>query len=659
MSSGKNYLSVGQTASFKVESQQNGTSNPIVIGSSSPTYNTNSYTSSTQNPIQITSNTNQYNGMRSYSQNIGSSNPVSSYGNYGTGANSYVTSGQIAYPSNSNPSTVKSAKDYLLGNNSLEGKGEIQHMKQSQQVIPSSGGNKFESKIMNTNRYSGGMEGMSQSNYLGRDTFGSIGQGTNGNIGGDSGMKFNNFQYIAELERNLGELRMEANTLKRTNMSNERQLTQYNKELEYIQDENNRLRQELHKLEQVRAQLEEVTTELERMKADRDFHNEQHLNLRKELLDIVKQEYEIDSLRREKVFLDGELKNYKEKSVIYEKQIDELTILAKRPISKNSEDGGDKQEHYYAKKILELETKMKEIKKVNDELKHENTNFKAGMKNNLDESKLTDFGGMRGSTPDSLLEQINLLKKKNESLKKENEIIRRELKSLGSTSNTSTAGGDSDGRIKELQAKVDQLSKKNRKLEEDMINMGGNGNNNEVIELRMKLDEANRQIQRLKTMNNGDESYINDGGRSTGYEEKLQKMIGDYLEEINILRSENEDLKKPGKYGGGSNDEKLSQLRNENEELRMEKSQLQSKLQEAQSLLEIKKREIEILKSTASGSGADTDALMKLMETNQRLVTEMTKMQENLRKLDTSANMSYTIGGGNNSVLPYSQLMMP
>ncbi len=640
MSLSPNYLVPGRTTTVQVERD----SRPLVPIStytgSANSYNTDLYSAGSTAPIQISSSSGV---VRSPSP---SSNYVSAYG-----SNAPFAATTPSYPSpaqfGSSTGAGRSAKDYLLAN-SMEAKGEIQLMKQSQQVLPVSSGPKFESKIVNAGR----PDLMSQSSYIGRDNFPGAGMPDN--------MKFNNFQYIAELERNLGEVRMEANTLKRTNMSNERQLTQFTKELEYIQDENTRLRNELHRLEQVRAQLEEVSTELERMKADRDFHNEQHLNLRKEMLEIVKQEYEIDSLKREKVFLDGELKNYKEKAVIYEKQIDELTILAKRPVSKNvGGDGNDKQEHYYAKKILELENKMKELKKVNDELRHENNNFKAGLKNNLDESKLTDLGGFRGSTPDSLLEQINLLKKKNESLKKENEIIRRELKNLGGTGSMATGpqSGDADSRIKELQKQIEQLTRKNIKLEEDLLKTGSNSNANlEAMELKMKLDEANRQIARLKAAaNNAGNSFQQENSKpSSDYEEKMRRLMGDYLEQIAQLRAENEDLKSSGGLGLGSQDAKLAKLKSENEELRFERDQLKTKVKELQNLLEMKSEEVEILKAGVK----DSEGIKQLMETNHRLMTELSKAQGEIRKLESSMNMSMTMGGNNSLLNPASQFMM-
>ena len=53
-------------------------------------------------------------------------------------------------------------------------------------------------------------------------------------------------------------------------------------------------------------------------------------------LGIVKQEYELDSLKREKAFIAEELNTYKEKALIYEKQIDELTGVYAEKISQLS-----------------------------------------------------------------------------------------------------------------------------------------------------------------------------------------------------------------------------------------------------------------------------------------------------------------------------------
>lgn len=645
------YLSIGQTTALKVEKAPTATSSSTQ-GLISAT-NSSPFTST---PIVISSGSTGLSGGQRLSTG------------YQT-TSSYPSSQQYGSPTTISPSPAtvtrpgKSAKDLLLSND-LEARAETQLMRKSQQVVmPSSFsgstdqgsnyGGKFDTRLTNPGR-----PDVFQSSYVQRDTVG--GRDTFGNSGGFgsngmNNMNFNNFQYIAELERNMAELRMEYNNLKRSTLHNERQINQYSKELEYLQDENGRLRGDLHKMEQLKAQYEEVSLELDRMKADRDFHNEQHLNLRKELLEIVKQEYELDSLRREKNFIENELKNYKEKSVIYEKQIDELTILAKRPVSKTANDGSDKQEHYYAKKILELETKLKETKKANDELRHENNNYKAGIKSNLDESRINE-AGFRATTPDSLLEQVNLLKKKNESLKKENEIIRRELKNSGGSDVPKFGGsseGNADSRIKELQKQIEALTRKNMKLEEDALLGGMGGGSLEVMELKMKLEEANRQIAKLKSGASSG-SFIADGRQASSYDEKLQKMVSDLLEQVNTLKQEKEELMMTGSGGG---DSRVTKLLSENSQLRTERDRLKLKVEELQSQLEQKSKELEILRSSGT-VGADSEALAKVLETNARLHSEIAKLQEKMRIMD-SMNMSVTHGGGNNSMLtPYSQFMM-
>lgn len=640
------YLSVGQTTSLKVDKAQPMTSTNMASTGTKPG-------TLTTTPITINSNGNRYSS--------GQAGPSTSYA-----ANQSYSSNQGAgQQTNYQPSILatkpasRTAKDFLL-NDGLEGRAETQHMRRSQQVvIPNSTGGysnefdrqstKFEPRMTHQEK-----PGVFQSSYVPRDTMG--GRDTFGSGGGiNSNMNATNFQYIAELERNSAELRMEYNNLRRTTMQSERQLTQYAKEIEYIQDENTRLRNDLHKSEQLRGQLEEVTLDLDRMKADRDFHNEQHLNLRKELLEIVKQEYELDSLRREKVFIEGELKNYKEKSIIYEKQIDELTILAKRPISKNTADGSDKQEHYYAKKILELETKLKDLKRSNDELKHENVNYKAGIKTNLDESRLNEAGGFRATTPDSLLEQVNLLKKKNDTLKKENDILRRE-RNTGSDLpkfGGSSSDGNADNRIKELQKQIETLTRKNVKLEQDyMVASGGV----EVMELKMKLEEADRQISRLKSQGGHSSGFGADNGLTSSYNDKLQKMVNELLEEKNQLQQEKNELM--ASMAEGPSDSKVIKLISENSELRAEREKLKQKIQELQRQIEDKDVEIRLLKSSVGGEGQDQAQMHKqLLENNRRLAAELNSLQEKMRVLD-SMNMSYT-QGGNSMLTPYSQFMAP
>ena len=107
--------------------------------------------------------------------------------------------------------------------------------------------------------------------------------------------------------------------------------------------------------------------DLRRVISDRDFHNKQHVELRKDLLNIVKQEYQVDSLKRQNQFLKDEIATYEERVLIYEKQIDELSVLAARPISISSlpaqdQDPGaylygtdDQSQEYYFAKVSKTE----------------------------------------------------------------------------------------------------------------------------------------------------------------------------------------------------------------------------------------------------------------------------------------------------------------
>ena len=52
-------------------------------------------------------------------------------------------------------------------------------------------------------------------------------------------------EYIAELEKQLGEIRLEGNQMRRTLVSYERQIEQFEKENKYLQNENANLLKEL------------------------------------------------------------------------------------------------------------------------------------------------------------------------------------------------------------------------------------------------------------------------------------------------------------------------------------------------------------------------------------------------------------------------------
>ena len=78
---------------------------------------------------------------------------------------------------------------------------------------------------------------------------------------------------------------------------------------------------------------------------------------------------------------------------------------------------------------MELETKLKEVKDINEKLTFENGNLVKGIQTANPQSRGGNFDTDL-SNPNAVAEELRQIKRKNDSLKRENEIIRRELASL-------------------------------------------------------------------------------------------------------------------------------------------------------------------------------------------------------------------------------------
>ena len=168
-------------------------------------------------------------------------------------------------------------------------------------------------------------------------------------------------------------------------------------------------------------------------------------------------------------------------------------------------------------------------------------------------------------------------------------------------------------------------------------NSGGGGvSQEEYNRIKYELEETKKymtQLQREKTAN----SLL--GNNDSIDEEKVQKMMRDYLEEIERLKAENEDLRMMGSYGGGGGGDSRRVA-----ELERENSRLKEKVRDLESELEVKYREISNLrKSTINGSGDNQEAMRALQETNDRLVQEINKLQDQIRKGDSSFNTNNSL----------------
>ena len=144
------------------------------------------------------------------------------------------------------------------------------------------------------------------------------------------------------------------------------------------------------------------------------------------------------------------------------------------------------------------------------------------------------------------------------------------------------------------------------------------------------------------------------GGSGNDYEQKMQRVVRDYLEQIEQLRNENEELQSKINYyyliltflvmTSLSGDQAVAHLTQQNEILKQERDLLKNKIEDLQSLLEEKNREVnELKKTTVTANATGNEAMENLARTNERLMQELTKMQEQMRKME-SFNQSYMSG---------------
>lgn len=67
------------------------------------------------------------------------------------------------------------------------------------------------------------------------------------------------------------------------------------------------------------------------MTTERNFHNEQHLQLRDDILSIAESEFDLDVIRQEKEHLKQKNRLAEEKVKLYAQQIEDLNALIENP----------------------------------------------------------------------------------------------------------------------------------------------------------------------------------------------------------------------------------------------------------------------------------------------------------------------------------------
>ena len=453
-------------------------------------------------------------------------------------------------------------------------------------------------------------------------------------------------EYIGKIERQLGDQRVEGGHLKKQLMDLESRHKDLGTQYNMLSTEFSNLRREYDALCAVKGELHATQLELEKMKTEKDFHHEQHLMLRRDLLNQLNKDYENDQLKREKNFVENELRASKEKSLILEKQIEELLVFAQRP--KENEEGG--REFFFAKKIVKLEDDLERTTAERNQFKFEVDQLKQGIRainHNADDSKMDSHTQemlndtrLEGGT-DGLLDQLKHLKRKNDMLSKENQLIRKELDSslLNRKSAPSEAFNNDHYMMEDLKQENHNLKQKIDKLQEVLAKGAGGRGGDEKLELI--LEQTKMELMKLREENTA--LRVQGPNAGNNIDERLTKEITEFYEKIARLEKDNEDLRRRSLAGNNNNSE-VVKLQKENKMLKEENKTMRSRIELLQKKLDEREREIREnrLGNVCDDQGAhvNSDNLNNLMEANERLMKQMHKMQGQLNRHDSIAGFN-------------------
>ena len=97
----------------------------------------------------------------------------------------------------------------------------------------------------------------------------------------------------------------------------------------------------------------------------------------------------------------------------------------------------------------------------------------------------------------------------------------------------------------------------------------------------------------------------------------------------------------------------MNMLRRENDGLRDDIEKLRMKAKEQQLTIDLKTEEIKNLQRSLNGQvpGNESEAVRKLTETNQRLSSELQKVTEQLRRIESMNDQSYLSGTINSRMM--------
>ena len=361
--------------------------------------------------------------------------------------------------------------------------------------------------------------------------------------------------HIGELEKALGELRIENERLRTQVKDLEFGLDSRGQELEAERQRAEATLAELEGCGELELRLEEAQLEVRRLKNDLDFHHRCHVELRKEKHTRGMGDFQLASLRRDLAFRGEEVEALKLRCQELQQSVEELMVYAGKPLN---EKPGSAESHF-ARQIVELEATVRRMREERAELEA------TGKRSRRPSPRAP--GSCKDLPPDdtatTLRFENDALRQRVETARKDNLLLRAELEKLR---------GQPEGPIRESPG---------------------------LAQAQACLQDCQAQNELLQQDN-----------------QRLRLMAG-------------------AKPGG---EPKTAELERQLAQLQKEKTPLADRVRSLEQEVAVKNKEIVRLQADTRDDNQET--IHNLIEANKRMTVEITRLQEQIRKMESFSHDS-------------------
>lgn len=229
-------------------------------------------------------------------------------------------------------------------------------------------------------------------------------------------MASENYIKLRHLEEAIGFITNQNESLRKAISQSEFEFESLRMQIEAEQTKSIDLANELSQYATLNEKTKRLEFDIHKAIAERDFHSNQYLEVKKRLKTTRSNDFQIASLKKELQIKSTEVDQLKHKVEKAKSEIDNLFVFSERP----QETKGAQIEEYYAKKMATLE---EAIVKANDERKAMEGKAEATLRQ-------SDPGHIRPEQLKDLIVENETLKVKVEEGRRENNDLRNELDRL-------------------------------------------------------------------------------------------------------------------------------------------------------------------------------------------------------------------------------------